>query len=329
MSAASPSAVAVPALPGDGDHVIVTQALTKAYAGGKVAVDGLDLTVGRGEIFALLGPNGAGKTTTVGMLTTRVVPTSGSVLVNGVDVVRHPATAKASLGVVGQYNTLDQRLTVWENLYFHGRYFGLRSRPAKAAADDMLERFRLTGRGRAEVMTLSGGMARRLMLARAFLPRPAVVFLDEPTAGLDPQSRIALWEIVGDLHAEGETILLTTHYLEEADRLAQRVAIMDHGRLVALDTPERLRRSLATGTVVSIRALGDLDILAACLRQLPGVEDTSHVGGELLVRLRSEQEVAEVVAATARHGFSLQNLAVAEASLETVFLSLTGSELRE
>jgi len=310
--------------------VIVTTGLNKTYAGGLTAVQSLDLTVRQGEIFALLGPNGAGKTTTVGMLTTRVVPTGGTAIVNGVDVVADPALAKVAVGVVAQANTLDRGLNVWENLYFHGRYFGFGDRAAKVAADDLLDRFHLSGRAKSRVNTLSGGMAKRLMLARAFLPRPAVLFLDEPTAGLDPQSRLALWEILGELHAEGETILLTTHYMEEADRLAQRVAIMDRGRLLALDTPENLRRSLGTGGMLVLNTEGDLELLARRIRLVRGVLEATPGPDELRVRLgEADGALAEVVGAAARAGFLVRSLSLEQATLETVFINLTGKALRE
>jgi ABC-2 type transport system ATP-binding protein len=226
---------------------IETRGLRKRFtasAGDLVAVDGLDLQVRHGEIFGLLGPNGAGKTTTIGMLTTRVIPTEGQALVDGVDVARHPSAVKRRIGVVSQHNTLDRSLTVRENLSFHGRYFGLRGREANRRADEYLERFRLGDRRDAQVMALSGGMAQRLMVARALLHRPSVLFLDEPTTGLDPQSRLALWEVLRELHAEGQTILLTTHYMEEADQLCDRLAVMDHGRILALGTPGELKRDV-------------------------------------------------------------------------------------
>src|SRR5215210_4310883 len=191
MTATESTAPAVPHQLDDGTIVIQTIGLTKDYPGGVRAVDGLDLAVRKGEIFGLLGPNGAGKTTTAGMLTTRVIPTSGRAFVGGIDVVRQPALAKQVIGVVPQTNTLDRSLTVWENLYYHGRYFGMGAGPSRAAADDLLRKFRLAERAKAPVMALSGGMAQRLMVARAILHRPAILFLDEPTAGLDPQSRIA------------------------------------------------------------------------------------------------------------------------------------------
>src|SRR3954447_5383193 len=235
-----------------GDEVIRTEQLTKVYPGEVRAVDGLDLSVRRGEIFGLLGPNGAGKTTTAGMLTTRVIPTSGRALVGGVDVVRHPTAAKQVIGVVPQTNTLDRSLNVWENLYFHGRFFGMPTKESKSEATRLLERFRLSDRADAPVLALSGGMAQRLMVARAIMHRPAILSLDEPTAGLDPQSRIALWDILGELHTDGQTILLTTHYMEEAAQLCDRVAIMDHGRILALDPPANLKQSTGAASIVTI-----------------------------------------------------------------------------
>src|SRR6201988_5081931 len=223
---------------GEPDAVIHTEDLTKVYGGTDfAAVDKLNLDVRAGEIFGLLGPNGAGKTTTAGMLTTRVVPTSGKALLAGIDVAGHPALAKQLSGIVSQQNTLDRQLTVWENLYFHGRLFGIKAKESRKIADDLLEQFQLTKWAKASVYALSGGMAQRLMVARAVFHRPNVLFLDEPTPGLDPQSSSALGDLLGDLHHDGQTTLLTTHYREEAARLCERVAIMDHGRILALDTP--------------------------------------------------------------------------------------------
>src|SRR6476660_7733065 len=246
---------------GTEDEVIRTEELTKVYPGAILAVDRLDLSVKQGEIFGLLGPNGAGKTTTAGMLTTRVIPTGGRAFVGGVDVVQHPTAAKQVIGVVPQTNTLDRSLTVWENLYFHGRFFGMNAKTAKAESTRLLEQFRLADRAGTPVLALSGGMAQRLMVARAIMHKPAILFLDEPTAGLDPQSRIALWDILGELHRAGQTVLLTTHYLEEADQLCDRLAIIDHGRLLAMDTPEELKRSVGADTMITVQAVGDLDRL--------------------------------------------------------------------
>jgi len=332
-----------PSPPAAIDEVIRTEGLTKVYESGPsgggqnrtapadiVAVDHLDLSVRRGEIFGLLGPNGAGKTTTAGMLTTRVLPTSGTAVVGGVDVVAHPAVAKQVIGVVPQTNTLDRSLSVWENLYFHGRYFGMSARSARQAADSMLEKFRLSERATASVFALSGGMAQRLMVARAILHRPSILFLDEPTAGLDPQSRIALWEILGELHVEGQTILLTTHYMEEADQLCDRVAIMDHGRLLALDTPEGLKRSIGAGAAVTVKGDGDLDQLREHLAAMEGASDAKRVDGTVRLHLQqAEGALPRVIAAAEKSHFRLTDLSVNEPTLETVFINLTGKELRE
>jgi len=312
--------------------VIATQQLTKRYEGADfLAVDRLDLTVERGEIFGLLGPNGAGKTTTAGMLTTRVIPTSGTARVAGIDVIAHPALAKQFIGVVSQTNTLDRQLTVWQNLYFHGRLFGISASESRATADELLEKFQLAKWATASVYALSGGMAQRLMVARSIFHRPAVLFMDEPTAGLDPQSRLALWGILEQLNREGQTILLTTHYMEEADQLCHRVAIMDHGRILALDTPTNLKKSTGIDTIVTIKATGDLDILAAyLLAHVEGAASSRIIdhGVELHVA-GGEQLLARVIAAAESGGSSVQDLSVAEPSLETVFINLTGKELRD
>ena len=315
-----------------GAPVIETAGLTKVYEGADFrAVDSLDLTVHAGEIFGLLGPNGAGKTTTAGMLTTRVIPTSGTAHVAGVDVIAHPALAKQAIGVVSQTNTLDRQLTVWENLYFHGRLFGMGAGESRRVADQLLEQFQLARWATASVYALSGGMAQRLMVARSIFHRPAVLFMDEPTAGLDPQSRLALWEILRDLNDQGQTILLTTHYMEEADQLCARVAIMDHGRILALDTPDALKRSVGANTIVTVRAEGDQDALAAALQTALGgvtkTRSTEH-GLELHVE-RGDRLLARVVAAAEAGGFEVDDLSVAEPTLETVFINLTGKELRD
>jgi len=316
---------------GAGDVVMRTEQLTKVYPGGIRAVDGLDLDVTRGEIFGLLGPNGAGKTTTAGMLTTRVIPTSGRAFVGGIDVVAHPTAAKQVIGVVPQTNTLDRALTVWENLYFHGRFFGMSGATARAESDRLLKQFRLSERAKEPVAALSGGMAQRLMVARAIMHRPATLFLDEPTAGLDPQSRLALWEILGELHREGQTILLTTHYMEEADELCDRLAIIDHGHLLALGTPEELKRSTGADTVVSLSALGDLDVLADVLRgNVPEVAQVTRVDGTLVLATRAQPGLVPMVFNLAeRNGFTVSDISVSEPTLENVFINLTGKDLRE
>jgi len=314
------------------DEIIRCEKLTKRYTDGDIlAVDRLDLSVYHGEIFGLLGPNGAGKTTTVGMLTTLVIPTGGKAIVAGIDVVAQPALVKQMIGVVSQTNNLDRSLTVWENLYYHGRFFGMNAREARTAADESLVRFRLAERGKADVMAISGGMAKRLMVARALLHNPSVLFLDEPTAGLDPQARIALWEILEKLHAEGQTILLTTHYMEEADALCDRLAIMDHGHILAMDTPKNLKQSVAADTIVTVSASGDLDALARLLQeQVEGATRSQRLDTTIQLHVKGVTGVLpKVVAVAEQGGYHITDLSVAEPTLETVFINLTGKELRD
>jgi ABC-2 type transport system ATP-binding protein len=318
--------------PDRGATIIETIGLTKTYSGTDFrAVDGLNLLVGTGEVFGLLGPNGAGKTTTVGVLTTRVVPSAGQAFVGGIDVVQHPTLVKQLIGVVSQQNTLDRQLTPFENLYWHGRLFGMSAKESRQTADDLLERFQLTRFAKASVYALSGGMAQRLMVARAIFHRPAVLFLDEPTAGLDPQGRLALWDLLEGLNADGQTIMLTTHYMEEADKLCDRVAIMDHGKILALDTPTDLKRSVGADTIVTVKAAGDADQLAEVFQaRLDGLTRTRTIpeGVELHIR-GADRLVPRVVEAAEAGGFSLADLSVAEPTLETVFIGLTGKELRD
>jgi ABC-2 type transport system ATP-binding protein len=266
------------------------------------------------------------------MLTTRVVPTSGEAQVGGIDVIAHPARAKQLIGVVSQQNTLDRSLTVWENLYFHGLLFGVPKRQARHVADDLLEQFVLSKWAKASVHALSGGMAQRLMVARAILHRPAVLFMDEPTAGLDPQSRLALWEILGDLNHQGQTILLTTHYMEEADQLCDRVAIMDHGKILALDTPATLKQSIDADTIVTVRTPGDARALADLLEgNVEGAVRTRLVDGgvELYVRNPGQGLLPRVVNVAEDAGIVVSDLSISEPTLETVFIALTGNALRD
>ncbi len=314
------------------DEVIHCEKLTKRYHDGDIlAVDQLDLAVHHGEIFGLLGPNGAGKTTTVGMLTTLVIPTSGKAVVAGIDVVTHPALVKQVIGVVSQTNNLDRALTVWENLYYHGLFFGMKAKESREAADKLLVDFRLSERGKAEVMAISGGMAKRLQVARALMHKPSVLFLDEPTAGLDPQARLALWEILKTLHAEGQTILLTTHYMEEADAICDRLAIMDHGHILAINTPKGLKESVGADSIVTVTATGNLDALAKLLQErIEGATKSIRVDGTIKLHIKGTIGVLpKVVAVAEQGGYNITDLSVAEPTLETVFINLTGKELRD
>jgi ABC-2 type transport system ATP-binding protein len=234
--------------------IVRVEGLEKTYAGRKVkAVAGVSFSVKTGEVFGLLGPNGAGKTTTIGILTTRILPTGGNALISGIDVVKDPVSVKPHIAVVPQRNNLDRSLSARENLVFHAAYFGISRKERHERASRLLSEFGLAERADEKVTIYSGGMAQRLLIARALMHDPRILFLDEPTAGLDPQSRLFLWDIIRDLNGNGLTVLLTTHDMEEAEKLCSRVAIMDHGKILALDTPRKLSQLVPSGTRVELK----------------------------------------------------------------------------
>ncbi len=314
------------------ESIVEILGLRKVYNGKNsvTAVDGIDLHVPAGLIYGLLGPNGAGKTTTISIATTRAIPTAGSVKIAGVDVVAHPALARRSIGVVPQFNTLDRSCTVAENIYFHCRYFGLTKTEATARTAQLLDQFRLSDRAAAYPQALSGGLAQRLQIARAIAHRPRVLFLDEPSAGLDPQSRIAMWEAVQGLRGEGITVVLTTHYMEEADELCDRLAIIDHGKILIEDTPAALKASIGGDKIYDLRMRGvrDSGILKRNLQTIEGVTRVEVIDGGLRVLARAKDGLlAKVV--TMANEFGLRDLTTTEPSLETVFIRLTGRDLRE
>jgi ABC-2 type transport system ATP-binding protein len=302
-----------------------------ASAGKEIrAVDGIDLEVGKGEFFGLLGPNGAGKSTTIGMLTTRVIPTEGKAYVAGIDVTEDPATAKRFIGVVPQTNTLDRQLSVLENLEFHGRYFGMTRKQASARSAQLLEQFKLADRAAAAVSELSGGMAQRLMVARALVHEPEILFLDEPTSGIDPQTRLALWAILRDLHVAGQTILLTTHYMEEADALCDRLAIIDHGKVLALGTPAELKEGLGADTVITLSFAEEPAALLPKIEKLPAVDHVESSDHTVRVYAAdAEGLLADVVTLATKSNIRVTDASSQPPTLEAVFLALTGRDLRE
>ncbi len=315
------------------DAAIRTVDLHKTYVSprGEIpAVRGIDLEVPRGQFFGLLGPNGAGKTTTIGMLTTLVLPTRGEAYVAGVDAVRQPVEVKRRIGMVTQNNTLDRDLNVAENLEFRGLYFGMARRDARRRADELLELFNLSERRKANVYELSGGQAKRLMIARALVHRPEVLFLDEPTAGIDPQTRINLWDTLRGLHAEGQSIVLTTHYMEEAEALCERIAIIDHGKVLACDTVDGLKSSAGADTIITVRYDGGGVPALDGLEDRPEVRKVEVDDGQVRVFARgADGLLSELVDAGVAAGLSVRDASTLRPSLETVFLTLTGREYRE
>ena len=312
--------------------IVEVKGLKKIYSGKQTvtAVDGIDLNVEAGAIFGLLGPNGAGKTTTISICTTRALPTAGQVRIDGVDVVAHPAIARRAIGVVPQYNTLDRACTIAENIHFHCLYFGFSSAEAKARTSALLDQFHLSERAKAYPAQLSGGLAQRVQIARAIAHRPKVLFLDEPSAGLDPQSRIAMWDAVRQLRKEGITVVLTTHYMEEADELCERVAIIDHGRILVENTPDALKRSVGAEKVyeLHLKDQSGRDPLARTVQSIAGVTHAESTGDGVRVFTKgADGGIADVVAAA--NPFGLRDLTITETSLETVFIKLTGRDLRE
>jgi ABC-2 type transport system ATP-binding protein len=312
--------------------IVQVQGLRKVYEGKQrvVAVDGIELGVREGELYGLLGPNGAGKTTTISICTTRVLPTAGSVHIAGIDVVASPAIARCYMGIVPQFNTLDRACTVYENIYFHCLYFGFSRTDAKQRTNQLLEQFHLTERALSYPSQLSGGLAQRVQIARAIAHRPKVLFLDEPSAGLDPQSRIAMWDAVRGLRQEGITVVLTTHYMEEADELCERVAIIDHGKILVEDTPAALKGSLGAQKVYALDLAGHerTPALVRQLQQMQGVRGVeSTPTGIRILADNADGLLPEIVRVSNPYG--LRDLTMTETSLETVFIRLTGRDLRE
>src|SRR5450432_1429722 len=296
-----------------------------------VALDGVSFEIRAGEVFGLLGPNGAGKSTAIGILTTRTRPTSGRAFIGDHDIWREQVSAKRLLGVVPQRPNLDFALTAREILVFHGAYFGQSAREREKHADELLEKFKLTDRATHMVRTFSGGMMQRLSIARAMMHNPEVLFLDEPSAGLDPQTRLLLWDIIRDYNRLGKTIVLTTHYMDEADALCERLAIIDHGRIISQGTPAELKASIPGGYLLRLRFDRAPEELMAELRKLPGVTEVrtaDHIAADVYAD-RGGQLIGPIVNTANAAGIDLRDVHIAEPSLETLFLHHTGRSLRD
>jgi len=309
---------------------IETRHLAKRYPGDIQAVGALDLSIPTGSTYALLGPNGAGKTTTISMLTTLAVPTSGSALINGIDVVQAEAQVRQQIGVTFQEMVLDDALTGRQVLDYHGRLYGLPASERTARIDELLELMELTEAAERRCRDYSGGMKRRLELARALVTVPQVLFLDEPTLGLDPQGRAMVWDYIQVLKKRtGMTVLITTHYLDEAQQLADLVGIMDRGRLVAEGAPASLVDELGADTI-RVAGTGPVDALVNRFSDLPFVQSISRVDDGLLLGVRSSsRHLAEVVTLVTGEGFVIEDVSVAKPDLGAVFFKYTGRQMKD
>ena len=310
---------------------IVVEGLQKRY-GKTQALAGLDLVAEEGKVLALLGPNGAGKTTAVRILTTLLQPDSGKAEVLGLDVVKHADELRARIGLTGQYAAVDENLTGYENLRMFGQLYHLPGSVARGRANELLERFDLVGAAKRVVKTYSGGMRRRLDLAASLIVSPPVLFLDEPTTGLDPRGRLAMWDVIGDLVADGTTVLLTTQYLEEADQLAHQIVVVDLGHVIAKGTADELKTQIGGERIeITVSAGSDLDAAAQALR--------SYSSGELLINREHRHLVmpvthgAQLIAGVVRDldtaQIGVDDLALRRPTLDDVFLSLTGRAATE
>ncbi len=313
------------------DIAINVEGISKRF-GQLLAVDNVSFTVQKGEIFGLLGPNGAGKSTLIRMLTTLVPPTSGTAIVAGHDIIRDANTVRASIGVIPQNMTSDPELTCAENIGIHARLFGITGAPRRRRTEELLEAVGLSDRANALAATLSGGMRRRLEIARGLVHDPQILFLDEPTTGLDPVSRISVWEMITKLRAqEGRTLFLTTHYMDEADRLCDRLAIVDKGKVVALDTPVSLKSQVPGASRIELQFAPDLPNGTADIEKLPGVNSVRPLGSGTY-RVSSDRGPAaaqELIQLAHNHHLELKALSVQSTTLDDVFLHYTGHGLTE
>ena len=309
-------------------NVIETSQLTKSFNGLK-AVDKLDISVESGEIFGLLGPNGAGKTTTISMLCTILKPTSGTANVNGFDIVKEATQVRKSIGIVFQDPSIDDRLTGRENLYMHANLYGVPPGEQKSRIDEVLKLVELQGRADDTLRTYSGGMRRRLELARGLIHYPKVLFLDEPTIGLDPQTREHIWAYVKELKKTHDiTVVLTTHYMDEADKLSDRIAIMDYGKIIALDTSPHLKDTLA-GDVIVIKS-ENLEALSKLVAKELRLEKAQRVNDSLEVTVRNGKFLLpRVMELATKNKIFIESIVLREPNLEDVFLHYTGRIIRE
>ncbi len=311
--------------PHSGTAAVEARGLTKMF-GTNCAVDGIDLTVKEGEIFGVLGPNGAGKTTMLNMLATLLPIDGGEAKIFGYDIRREGHAVRQLIGVTGQYASVDENLTGRENLWLFARLQGLSSKQARSAADDLLAKFGLTEAAHRPISQFSGGMRRRLDLAASLVTRPALIFLDEPTTGLDPRTREQMWGTIRDLVAGGSTILLTTQYLDEADKLADRITVIDRGRKVAEGTPDDLKSQIGRSSLhVSLAEETDTASAVALAAELiPDTPALTPAGSGFSVNVSDANQAADVLTALRNHHLDIANAAIERPSLDDVFMALTG-----
>jgi ABC-2 type transport system ATP-binding protein len=313
---------------------IEAEGLVKTYAsrgGGVVrALDGVDLAVHEGTVLGLLGPNGAGKTTAVRILATLLRPDAGRAVVGGIDVLRNPQAVRRTIGLSGQYAAVDENLTGRENLWMFGRLYGLPTAEARTRADELLGRFDLEDAADRVAKTYSGGMRRRLDLASALIGRPRVLFLDEPTTGLDPRSRLGMWDVIRSQVREGTTLLLTTQYLEEADELADEIAVVDHGRIIARGTADELKAQVGGERIeVVVAARDDLDRTVALLAPDGSATVDDHTRKVTIAADRGADQLVEVVGLLGAAGIGVADVALRRPTLDDVFLAITGHVAEE
>jgi len=309
------------------EWAVEADSLVKVF-GTNRAVDGVDLRVATGTVYGVLGPNGAGKTTTINMLATLLRPDGGSARVFGHDVVRSPQIVRQLIGVTGQFASVDETLSATENLVIFGRLLGLSRADAKAKSVDLLERFGLTEAARRPLKKFSGGMRRRLDLAASLIAQPPLIFLDEPTTGLDPRTRGQMWDTVRELVATGSTVVLTTQYLDEADQLADRIAVIDRGRVVAEGTADELKRSVGTSSLILrlVDPTDTADTLRAIERVLGVTGTLSPEASRITAPMADADRVAELLITLRDEGIHLDEMSVQKPTLDEVFLTITGHD---
>ncbi len=308
-------------------EAIVAEELTKKY-NGFTAVDHVSFKVRKGEVFGFLGPNGAGKTTTVSMLVTLIKPSKGEAYVAGYSVTKEPRRVREHIGVVFQDPAVDRDLTGYENLWLHGVIYGVPRSRLRSAIQEALQMFDLAQWGDVQVRKYSGGMVRRLELARALLHDPEILFLDEPTLGLDPQARRRMWEYIEKIKSMGKTVFMTTHYMEEAEKLCDRIAIIDHGRILAIGSPEELK-SMIGGDVVYVKLDAEPDKAARMLQEKLGAKCVAVDGSVMIEGLKAEEALPEVIRACDFLGLKVREVSYRKPTLEDVFIALTGRRLRD